>query len=84
MIKVMSGEKDKYTKQHTKTKRLQGSSISRNYTESIAEHSDSINEDGTATAPCRLLPTPRFPAFCQDSKHQVNTLLRDRWPREVS
>ena len=38
-----------------------------NYVESIAEHSDSIIEDGTATAAWQYLPTLRSPAGCQHS-----------------
>ena len=38
-----------------------------NYIESIAEHSDSMIDAGTATAAWKLLATASMPASCQDS-----------------
>ena len=39
-----------------------------NYDKSLAEHSDSIIEDGKATTAWADLPTLRSPAGCQDSE----------------
>ena len=60
-------------KQDSKTATMQQQNVHEqyillnNYVESIAEHSDSIIEDGTATAACEFLPTLRSPTGRQDS-----------------
>ena len=51
----------------------------RNYFKNILEHSDSMKENGTATAAWDSLPTSRLPAWCQDSVEGSQRKIWVRW-----